>query len=51
MGPLSPREKIPFEVTPINLHLTRYTEKSAVTENSIVPRTTIPVASAAGTDF
>ncbi|HEY2548172.1 MAG TPA: hypothetical protein VGI46_19020, partial [Candidatus Acidoferrum sp.] len=26
MGPISPREKIPFEVTPIDLHLMRYVE-------------------------
>ena len=50
MGPLSPREKIPFEVTPINLHLTRYVESSAEVERSIVPRTAIPVAGAAGRD-
>jgi hypothetical protein len=46
MGPLSPREKIPFEVTPINLHLTRYVESSAEVEHSIVPRAEIPVAGA-----
>jgi hypothetical protein len=28
MAPISPREKIPFEVTPINLRLTRYVETS-----------------------
>jgi hypothetical protein len=50
MGTLSPREKIPFEVTPINLHLTRYVEAPAATQNTIVPRTAIPVASAAGSD-
>jgi|HubBroStandDraft_1064217.scaffolds.fasta_scaffold20993_2 hypothetical protein len=50
MAPLSPREKIPFEVTPINLHLTRYVEEPAATQNSIVPRTAVPVAPAAGTD-
>jgi len=50
MGPLSPREKIPFEVTPINLHLTRYVESSVEVEHSIVPRTAIPVAGAAGRD-
>jgi len=44
MGPISPREKIPFEVTPIDLHLTRYVETSDV-EHSIVPRTAMPVAS------
>jgi hypothetical protein len=47
MGPLSPREKIPFEITPIDLHLTRYVESSAAVEHSIVPRTAIPVAGAA----
>jgi hypothetical protein len=36
MGPISPREKIPFEVTPIDLHLTRYVELSAEVERSIV---------------
>jgi hypothetical protein len=50
MAPLSPREKIPFEVTPVNLHLTRYVETPAATQNSIVPRTAVPVAPAAGTD-
>jgi hypothetical protein len=50
MRPLSPREKIPFEVTPIDLHLTRYIESSAQVEHSIVPRTVIPVAGAAGRD-
>ena len=50
MAPISPREKIPFEVTPIDLHLTRYVEKSASTPNSIVPKMAIPVAGAAGTD-
>lgn len=48
MGPLSPREKIPFEVTPIDIHLTRYVESSADVEHSIVPRTAIPVAGGAG---
>jgi hypothetical protein len=46
MGPMSPREKIPFEVTPIDLHLTRYVESSAEVEHSIVPRTTIPLTAA-----
>ncbi len=50
MGPLSPREKIPFEITPIDLHLTRYVEPSAAVEHSIVPRTAIPVAGAAGSE-
>lgn len=44
MLPISPREKIPFELTPINLHLTRYVE-SAETEHSIVPRSAIPICS------
>jgi len=48
MGPLSPREKIPFEVTPIDLHLTRYVESSAEVERSIVSRAAIPVAGAVG---
>jgi hypothetical protein len=42
MAPISPREKIPFEVTPINLHLTRYVQ-SADAEHSIIPRSEIPV--------
>ena len=48
MGPISPREKIPFEVTPIDLHLTRYVETSALEEHehSIAPRTTLPSPSA-----
>jgi hypothetical protein len=47
MAPISPREKIPFEVTPINLHLTRYVQTSDV-EHTIVPRSAIPVASGGG---
>jgi hypothetical protein len=47
MGPLSPREKIPFEVTPIDLHLTRYVESSAEVEHSIVSRAAIPIAGTA----
>jgi len=47
MGPISPREKIPFEVTPIDLHLTRYVESSALGERSILPRA---VVSAPGTN-
>jgi len=50
MGPISPREKIPFEVTPIDLHLTRYVESSAEVERSIVPRMAIPVAEAVSPD-
>jgi hypothetical protein len=50
MAPLSPREKIPFEVTPINLHLTRYVESSDQMEHSIVPRTAVPVAGTSGRD-
>lgn len=50
MPPISPREKIPFEVTPINLYLTRYVAVSEEGEHSIVPRTAIPVAGAAGQD-
>jgi hypothetical protein len=49
MAPISPREKIPFEVTPINLHLTRYVETSEA-QQSIVPRTAMPVSSAIGLD-
>jgi hypothetical protein len=48
MGPLSPREKLPLEVTPINLHLTRYVEPSAELERSIVPRSAIPTTTAVG---
>ena len=44
MGPLSPREKIPFEITPISLYLMRYTESSANVEHTIVPRSAMPVA-------
>ncbi len=47
MGPISPREKISFEVTPIDLRLTRYVESSAEVEHSIVPRSAMPVAGAA----
>lgn len=51
MGPISPREMIPFEVTPINLYLTRYTETSAANvEHSIVPSTTILAAGESGTE-
>lgn len=44
MGPISPREKIPFEITPVSLYLTRYTESSANVEHSIIPRSAMPVA-------
>ena len=50
MPPISPREKIPFEVTPIDLHLTRYVESSEEVEHSIVPKTAIPLAGDAGRD-
>lgn len=50
MGPISPREKIPFEVTPIDLHLTRYVESAAEVEHSIVPRTAMQVARVTGPD-
>jgi hypothetical protein len=43
VAPISPREKIPFEVTPINLYLTRCVELSEG-EHSIVPRSQFPVA-------
>ena len=43
MPPISPREKMPFEVTPVNLYLTRYVQ-SAETEHSIVPRPQLPQA-------
>jgi len=43
MAPISPREKIPFEVTPINLYQMRYVE-SAEGEHAIVPRSQFPVA-------
>jgi hypothetical protein len=42
MPPFSPREKIPFEVTPIDLHLTRYPQTSADGEHSIIPRSAMP---------
>jgi hypothetical protein len=45
MAPISTREKIPLEVTPINLHLTRYVE-AAEGEHSILPRPQLPVADA-----
>lgn len=48
MPPISPREKIPFEVTPIDLHLTRFVQSSKDVEHSIVPRTAIPVAGGVG---
>ncbi len=50
MGPISPREKIPFEVTPIDLRLTRYVEPSAAVERSIVPRSAMPVAEVAASN-
>ncbi|MGB6669569.1 MAG: hypothetical protein WBE73_14570, partial [Candidatus Acidiferrum sp.] len=50
MGPISPREKIPFEVTPIDLYLTRYAESSADVEHSIVPSTAMRLASKNGQD-
>lgn len=37
VGPISPREKIPFEVTPIDLYLTRFVESTADEEHSILP--------------
>src|SRR5690242_2701736 len=37
VSPISPREKIPFEVTPIDLHLTRFLESTAGEEHSILP--------------
>jgi hypothetical protein len=42
VGPISPREKIPFEVTPIDLYLTRFVESSAGEEHSILPAQEIP---------
>ncbi len=50
LGPISPREKIPFEVTPINLYLTRYVESAADVEHSIVPRTAILAAETSDRD-
>jgi len=50
LAPISPREKIPFEVTPINLYLTRYVESAADVEHSIVPRTAILAAGTSGRD-
>jgi hypothetical protein len=37
VGPISPREKIPFEVTPIDLYLTRFVKSTADEEHSILP--------------
>ncbi len=52
MAPISPREKIPFEVTPIDVYLTRYVETSAANAgHSIVPRSAIPVAGVAAEDW
>lgn len=49
LGPISPREKMPFEITPINLHLTRYIESAANDgEHFIVPKPAFPVAVPAG---
>jgi hypothetical protein len=50
MRPISPREKIPFEVTPIDLYLTRYVESASDGEHSIVPRTALPIAGGAARD-
>ncbi len=43
IAPISPREKIPFEVTPIHLYLVRYVQ-SADGEHSIVPKSQLPVS-------
>lgn len=48
MRPISPREKIPFEVTPIDLYLTRYVESSTDVEHSIVPAKEILAAGTSG---
>jgi hypothetical protein len=37
MAPASPREKTPFEVTPIMPYLTRYVETSEAQDNTIMP--------------
>jgi hypothetical protein len=37
VGTISPREKIPFEVTPIDLYLTRFVKSTADEEHSILP--------------
>ena len=50
VAPNSPREKIPFEVTPIDLYLTRYVESASDGEHSILPRTALPIAGAATRD-
>ena len=50
LNPLSPREKMPFEITPIDLYLTRFTESAHDGEHSIVPKSSFPVASATGKD-
>ena len=50
VAPNSPREKIPFEVTPIDLYLMRYVESASDREHSILPRTALPIAGAATRD-
>jgi hypothetical protein len=50
LSPLSPREKMPFEVTPIDLYLTRFIESANDGEHSIVPKSAFPVASTTGKD-
>jgi hypothetical protein len=42
MAPISPREKMPFEVTPMIPYLTRYVETSKNEEESIVPMSENP---------
>jgi len=51
VAPISPREKIPFEVTPIDLYLTRYVESAAGGQHSIIPKTALPIAGAAARDW
>jgi len=50
VAPASPREKIPFEVTPIDLYLMRYVESASDGEHSILLRMALPIAGAATRD-
>jgi len=50
VAPAAPREKIPFEVTPIDLYLMRYVESASDGEHSILPRMALPIAGAATRD-
>ena len=48
LSPLSPREKMHFEVTLTDLYLTRFIESANDGEHSIGPKSSFPVASATG---